>query len=196
MSDAFHVPFSTRFRVGRACGHFPGPASVLLGTWLLTSCAVFPHRSHPAAAPAIAAAAKPLPPASASAAPTATPAPTAHRIGIVRVIGNAQRFVLVEVPPSATGTLPDGQLLRCTADPSAAAPATATLRVGRERRRPYVVADVVSGEPHVGDAVFTAAAPPASANTNTGPLVLPTATSGVLPIALPDATPIPVNSRP
>ena len=162
---------------------------VLLAAWLLTSCGVFHHRTHPAA-DSIAK----LPPAT-SVSPDTTapiPAPTAHRVGTVRVIGDAQRFVLIEVPPSATGALPDGLLLHCAADPSPAAPATATLRVGRERRRPYVVADVVNGEPHVGDTVFTAAVPPAS--NNTSPPILPTATSGILPIILPDVVPAPANS--
>ena len=190
MPDASHALISNPSWVIRARRRFPGSVTILLAASLLTSCAAFRHRSRPATA-----ANSPLPaPASDAAAAMAAPTPTMHRVGTVRVIGSAQRFVLIEVPGSATSALPDGQLLRCTADPSAAAPTTATLRVGRERRRPYVVADVVSGEPHVGDTVFTTTAPPAS--NNTGPLVLPTATSGVLPIALPDATPASANSRP
>ena len=186
MPDTPHAFLSGPSRAVRVHRRLLGPAPVLLAATLLTSCAAFRHRSHPGA-PSTAAAAKPPPssPASDAATLAAAPTPVVHRVGTVRVIGNAQRFVLVEVPPGATGALPDGQPLRCAADPSPAAPTTATLRVGRERRRPYVVADVVSGEPHVGDTVFTTAAP---TTLNTGPLVLPTATSGVLPITLPDTT--------
>ncbi len=187
MPDTAQAPIANLSRVVRVHRRFSGPASLWLAAWLLTSCAVFRHRLRPDT-PSTTAVQSPPP------APTITTAPTAHRVGTVRVIGNAQRFVLIEVPSGATSALSDGQLLRCAADPSAAAPATATLRVGRERRRPYVVADVVNGEPRVGDAVFIATMPPASMNP--GPLVLPTTTSGVLPIALPDANPAPANSRP
>ena len=81
-------------------------------------------------------------------------------LGDVHVIGTGGHFVLVEasVPAAATG-LADGQALVCRA----AGADTATLRVSHERRPPFVVADVDSGTPHIGDEVFVlpaAAQPP------------------------------------
>ena len=46
--------------------------------------------------------------------------------------------------------------------------------------------DVVTGEPHVGDVVYLSSTIASGQST---PVVLPTSTSGVLPITLPDATP-------
>ena len=153
-------------------------ASLLLAS-SLTACASH-RRSRVARAVPAAANTPPAFPA-----PVAAP-PAARRVGTVRVIGNAGRFVLIEIPGGGASSLPYGQTLRCAATPSADAPATATLRVARERRQPFVVADVVSGEPRVGDCVYATASTDAPA-----PVVLPTNTSGVLPIVLPDATPPP-----
>ena len=151
---------------------------------LLASCAA---RHAP---PATVTRPAPQPPAlpTAAAAPVhSVPAtPREHRVGTVRVIGSGERFVLIEVPPTGAGALPDGQLLRCSAAPAVDAPATATLRVARERRQPFIVADVVDGSPQVGDTVYAVPmAPPAPAP----PTILPTATAGVLPIVLPPPVP-------
>lgn len=157
---------------------------------LLPSCAFF-HRS-PRPQPDATKSDRPPPRAVAPGSRTAAtprPTPAAYRVGVVRVIGSGQRFVLVEVPSTTTTPLPGGQLLRCCPSPDGDLAMTATLRVSPERRRPYVVADIVSGEPHVGDSVFLGSEPtPAAATGNT---VLPTATSGVLPIVLPAPRPAP-----
>lgn len=118
--------------------------------------------------------------------PPTPPLTHEHRVGVVRVIGAGTRFVLIEVPSMGDGQPPDGQTLRCAASASSDAVTTATLRVTHERRPPFVVADVVTGEPRVGDTAYLAAAP---APVPTGPLVLPTSTSVVMPIVLPGSPP-------
>ena len=87
-------------------------------------------------------------------------------LGNVRVIGTGGRFVLVEASAAAvTAGLADGQTLVCRA----AGADTATLRVSRERRPPFVVADVDSGAPHVGDEVFVVPAADPAAKPATPP---------------------------
>ncbi len=94
-----------------------------------------------------------------------------ERLGTVQVIGTGQRFVLIRTPTWQSGsTLVDGQALICRAGGNV----TATLRVSRERRPPFVVADVASGEPHVGDDVLIDTAPGRA--TIPGPVVSPAAT--------------------
>ena len=133
---------------------FPGVVGTAFLSFLtLASCSF--SRSHPAHdAPAAAAS---VPAASAppdALPPSGTPALLGERrVGVVRVIGDAQRFVLIEVPVSGAGPLPDGMLLRCS-PPATDAPTNTMLRVSMERRRPFIVADVLNGEPHVGDTVF------------------------------------------
>lgn len=155
-----------------------------LPTFLLVSCL---HR-HPGPAPAA-----PPTPNTAALKPRAASLPSAtlhvtreHRIGVVRVIGARTRFVLIEAPLAGARSLPDGQLMRSTNSTMTDSPTTAILRVTHERRQPFVVADVVAGDPHIGDVIFLAS--PTASEPNT-PLVLPTSTSGVLPIALPGAAP-------
>ncbi len=81
--------------------------------------------------------------------------PTEH-LGTVHVIGTGQRFVLVQTPSAQpVANLVDGQALVCRAGTVV----TATLRTSHERRPPFVVADVATGEPHVGDEVFIDPAP-------------------------------------
>ena len=78
-------------------------------------------------------------------------APTVQFLGTVHVIGTQGRFVLVQSPVATlVAGLTDGEALVCRA----AGNPTAALRVSRERRPPFVVADVVSGTPNVGDEVF------------------------------------------
>ena len=92
-------------------------------------------------------------------APTNTPAgnPTpAEHLGTVHVIGTGQRFVLGQTPSAQpVANLADGQALICRVGTAI----TATLRASHERRPPFVVADVATGEPHVGDEVFIDPAP-------------------------------------
>ena len=81
-------------------------------------------------------------------------------LGNIHVIGTGGHFVLVEASVAAAAAgLADGQTLVCRA----AGADTATLRVSHERRPPFVVADVDSGTPQIGDEVFVvpATAPPA-----------------------------------
>ncbi len=93
-------------------------------------------------------------------------------LGNVHVIGTGGRFVLVEASVAAVATgLTDNQTLVCRA----AGADTATLRVSHERRPPFVVADVDSGTPHIGDEVF----------------VVPAASSSAKPAASPPASPTP-----
>lgn len=80
------------------------------------------------------------------------------RVGEVRVIGGGRRFVLIEI--SSRPDLPllaPGLELRSRVPTGSIAfggEETATLRVSPERRQPFIVADVISGEPHVDDPVF------------------------------------------
>ena len=169
-----HIPRAFR-SLRRLTGYCVAP-------WLLAAC-VF-HRSPRAAADRSAH----VPPTAASAAsPAGRAAAVEHRVGTVRVIGNGQRFVLIEVPPTGARRAARRPIAALLAPPRPRdAATTATLRVSRERRRPFVVADVVAGEPHVGDSRVPRSEPPPAP---TGPTVLPTATAGVLPIVLPDPAP-------
>lgn len=69
-------------------------------------------------------------------------------VGIVSMVNVDGHFVLVESNQSAA--LDSGTALKCFRDGAA----TAVLAVGSERRRPYVTADIVTGEPQRGDQVF------------------------------------------
>ena len=113
------------------------------------------------------------------------------RVGEVRVIGGARRFVLIEI-----SSRPDLPLLAPGLELRSRMPAgsvayggeeTATLRVSPERRQPFIVADVVSGEPHVDDPVFlvpTASAPSFLPTVLQEPVVQP-----VQPVQPPPALP-------
>lgn len=97
-------------------------------------------------------------------APTAAPdvakASKETRVGEVRVIGAARRFVLIEVLPRPDlPTLSPGLELRTRAPARAASGGeqTGTLRVSPERRQPFIVADVIDGEPHLEDRVYYSA---------------------------------------
>ena len=100
--------------------------------------------------------------ASSRTAPTAPassiPAATREvRVGEIRVIGAGRRFVLVEVTQRPDlPFLSPGLELRSRSPASAAigGEQTGDLRVSPERRQPFIVADVIAGEPHVGDPVF------------------------------------------
>lgn len=81
------------------------------------------------------------------------------RIGTVRMLGRGGRFVLVETLNGGMLPLPDGQDLHCRANAEPGAPPTANLRLGRERRQQFATADVVDGQPQVGDAVFVGGPP-------------------------------------
>ena len=78
-----------------------------------------------------------------------------RRIGVVRVIGAHGRFVLIKMS-SGNGdmSLRDGQELRCRGSVAGGGTQTAVVKVSRERQPPFVVADVVSGTPGVGDTAY------------------------------------------
>ena len=69
-------------------------------------------------------------------------------VGIISMVNVDGKFVLVESNQSAA--LNSGTALKCFRD----GVETAVVAVGTERRRPYVTADIVTGEPQRGDQVF------------------------------------------
>ena len=69
-------------------------------------------------------------------------------VGVVSMVNLEGQFVLVESNQSAA--LEAGTALKCIRD----GVETAVIAVGKERRRPYVTADIVKGEPQFGDQVF------------------------------------------
>lgn len=71
-----------------------------------------------------------------------------HKVGTVAMVNREMRFVLLDVgtfytpaPGSALKTFTSGI-------------ESGTLSVTGERRRPFIAADIASGEPIVGDDVF------------------------------------------
>jgi hypothetical protein len=83
-----------------------------------------------------------------------------RRVGIVRVIGARGKFVLIETNTGYAGvSLAEGQELRCRGPAAGGGAQTAVLKVSRERQAPFLVADVVSGEPRAGDVAYFAAPP-------------------------------------
>ncbi len=163
--------------------------ALLLPASLLASCLQFPGRQNDAPAPAAAASGT-----GAGVLPQTWPGTVAkarqplpgHRIGTVQAIGTQGQFVLVEI--TATDSAPDindGQLLRCVGPGGQAAIA----RVARERRAPFVVADVVSGTPHAGDEVYFAQGTAATIPFASSPAaIVPPAVPGFL---FPTPTPAP-----
>lgn len=96
----------------------------------------------------------------------AVPLVVETRIGAVRAIGAEQRFVLIETPSAlAASALSEGQLLHCRPPSAVARTATADLRVSRERHESLLVANVVAGEPAMGDIVYVT--PPGAATSPT-----------------------------
>jgi hypothetical protein len=69
-------------------------------------------------------------------------------VGIVALLNQEGGFVLVE--SNFSGELAPGTALKCFRD----GVESAIIAVGKERRRPYVTADIVTGEPQKGDQVF------------------------------------------
>jgi hypothetical protein len=126
-----------------------GTAGVLLGLCCvaLFGCRHSQRKAGTTAASGVAAASDPS-------IPTAT---KEVRVGEIRVIGSGRRFVLIEISPrSDMPVLSPGVELR-TRSPARDANGgvqTGTLRVSPERRQPFLVADVIAGEPRVEDPVF------------------------------------------
>jgi hypothetical protein len=104
--------------------------------------------------------------------PIRTTTPTAvaeRRVGVVRMIGAGRRFVLIEAAPSAQLALADGQELRCRTSPEAGGAQTALVRVGRERRQQFIVADVLDGQPNAGDSVYLTFKSSSASGASSGP---------------------------
>jgi hypothetical protein len=80
-----------------------------------------------------------------------------RRVGVVRVIGARGKFVLIETTTGSGGvSLGEGQELRCRGSAAGGGEQTAVLKVSQERQAPFLVADVVSGEPQVGNVAYSA----------------------------------------
>jgi hypothetical protein len=95
--------------------------------------------------------------------PTPPAAEEIRRLGVVRVIGAGGTFLLIEARDSdLIADIPNGTELRCRGSAETGGAQTALLRVSPERRAPFIVADIVSGSPQVGDGVYLpdAASPP------------------------------------
>ena len=78
-------------------------------------------------------------------------------MGEIRVIGAGRRFVLIEIFPRPDMPVLSPGVELCTRSPARDASSgeqTGTLRVSPERRQPFLVADVIAGEPRVEDPVF------------------------------------------
>jgi hypothetical protein len=87
--------------------------------------------------------------------PTPTPRPPGsyEKLGEIVLVNEVAGFVLVDVGPYIP---PDGEALKAFA-PEVQPGETgesAVLTVSIERARPFVVADIVSGEPARGDVVY------------------------------------------
>ncbi len=109
--------------------------------------------------------ASPAPEAKPEAPPEPTPpaAQEVRRIGLVKVIGAGGTFLLIEARDNdLIAGLANGTELRCRGSAETGGAQTALLRVSPERRAPFIVADIVSGSPQVGDGVYLpeAASPP------------------------------------
>ena len=83
--------------------------------------------------------------------------------------------------------LPDGQEMHSRTGGEPGAPLTANLRLSRERRQPFVAADVVDGQPNVGDAVFVGGA--------TGPVTRTGASTPLLGGLIPGMPPAEADGR-
>ena len=78
----------------------------------------------------------------------ATAVPQPLLVGTITLVNAEQNFVLID-STNSPGPLPDAVLK--TRGPDGA---VAELKSGPVRRRPFTIADVVKGEPKVGDEVF------------------------------------------
>jgi hypothetical protein len=78
-----------------------------------------------------------------------------RRVGVVRVIGAHGKFVLIDTT-TGYGDVPliEGLNLHSRGSAAGGGVQTAELKVSRERQAPFLVADVVSGEPQTGDVAY------------------------------------------
>ena len=90
------------------------------------------------------------------------------RLGTVRAMGAEQRFVLIETSSALVASaMSEGQLLHCRPPSALTRASTADLRVSRERHESLIVANVVAGNPTLGDLVYSM---PAGAASSPGPI--------------------------
>ena len=96
------------------------------------------------------------PPSVSASEPVPPRALPGSRVGAIRAIGTGGRFVLLEaVSAGFAPSITEGQELRCIHSNAADANGPfAIVRVSRERRPPFIVADVLSGQPQAGDDVY------------------------------------------
>ena len=121
--------------------------------------------------------------------PVSAPEPTppralpGSRVGAIRAIGTGGRFVLLEaVSAGFAPSITEGQELRCIHSNAADANGPfAIVRVSRERRPPFIVADVLSGQPQAGDDVYTVK------GGGTAPLPAPVSTPSAASLFIPAA---------
>jgi hypothetical protein len=74
--------------------------------------------------------------------------PAPERVGVIVLVNGETRFVLID---TSTGVIPDpGTALKALRQDAQ----VAVLKCGDVQRRPFVIADIVSGEPARGDVVF------------------------------------------
>jgi hypothetical protein len=74
--------------------------------------------------------------------------PSPERVGVITLVNERDRFVVVDV--GQVGVPASGTALKAFRDKTE----TAVLAVGDVRRRPFIVGDIVSGDPKKGDEVF------------------------------------------
>lgn len=74
--------------------------------------------------------------------------PAPERVGVIVLVNEEQRFVLID---TTTGVIPaSGTALKALRSDAE----VAVLHAGEVQRRPFVIADIVSGQPARGDVVF------------------------------------------
>jgi hypothetical protein len=74
--------------------------------------------------------------------------PAPERVGVIVLVNEEQRFVLID---TTTGVIPDAGTALKTFRKDVE---VAVLHAGEVQRRPFVIADFVTGEPARGDVVF------------------------------------------
>ncbi|MEQ1861497.1 MAG: hypothetical protein ABMA13_16365 [Chthoniobacteraceae bacterium] len=74
--------------------------------------------------------------------------PAPERVGVIVLVNEDSRFVLID---TTTGVIPaSGTALKALRHEAE----IAVLHAGEVQRRPFVVADIISGDPSRGDLVF------------------------------------------
>jgi hypothetical protein len=79
---------------------------------------------------------------------SATPAPRPLFVGTITLVNETSRFVLIDVGDSVVPA--QGMALKSIAN----GVETGVVAVGDVKRRPFAIADIVSGSPKKGDAVY------------------------------------------